>query len=137
MCINATGTKRPPYEGRDIWCQPRNTDDRTDDVPPNHMYHQFSQCITGDRTTSVVHWHTPSHISTRHRSVTCGLIQRRTHMISLDIQTSYNLGQAGGDFSWTMATSTNAVSNDKNKSEQQRQQTTNISEDKSGDLSGD
>ena len=58
-------------------------------------------------------------------------------MISLDIQTSYNLGQAGGDFSWTMATSTNAVSNDKNKSEQQRQQTTDISEDKSGDLSGD
>ena len=60
-------------------------------------------------------------------------------MISLDIQTSYNLGQAGGDFSWTMATSTNAVStkDKKRKSEQQRQQTTDISEDKSGNLSGD
>ena len=59
-------------------------------------------------------------------------------MISLDIQTSYSLGQAGGDFSWTMDASTTALSTkDKNKSEQQRQQTTNISEDKSGDLSGD
>jgi len=52
---------------------------------------------------------------------------RKTHMISLDIQTSYNLGQAGVDFSWTMDAST-TVSNKNDKHE-----TPDISEDKGGD----